>query len=83
MATESLRKAAKFDAKANWETAIEDLDIMNSQLQAPLMIMGLKNPGTFVMIDHGRGKTTILTCKKSSLNVLVGTGLLFNHESGI
>lgn len=56
VATESLRKAAKFDAKANWETAVEDLDIMSSQLQAPIMIMGLKNPGTFTMIDYGRGK---------------------------
>ncbi len=56
VATESLRKAAKFDAKANWETAIEDIDIMNSQLQAPLLIMGLNNPETFTMVDFGRGK---------------------------
>ena len=56
VATESLRKAAKFDAKANWETAIEDLNIMAAQLQAPIFILGLKNPETFTMIDYGRGK---------------------------
>ena len=56
VATESLRKAAKFDAKANWETAIEDLDIMGGLLQAPIFVMGLKNPETFTMIDFGRGK---------------------------
>ena len=55
VATESLRKAAQFDAKANWEIAIEDLDIMSGQLQAPIFIMGLKNPETFTMIDFGKG----------------------------
>ena len=56
VATESLRKAAQFDAKANWEIAVEDLDIMSGQLQAPIFIMGLKNPETFTMIDFGQGK---------------------------
>jgi hypothetical protein len=56
VATESLRKTAKFDAKANWETAIEDLNIMAAQLQAPIFIMGLKDPETFTMIDYGKGK---------------------------
>lgn len=54
--TQDLKKAGKFDSTgATWEKAKSYLRAIGSQWQAPMMLMGIKNPDTFVIIDHGLG----------------------------
>ena len=55
VATESLRQCAKFDAKSNWELAVENLSIMR-HWQAPILVLGIKNPQSFRMFDMGKGE---------------------------
>ena len=53
---EELRKIGKFDSPSNWERAVDYIQYMGGQWQAPLLLIGLKNPGIFEVIDNGRGK---------------------------
>ena len=52
---EELRKIGKFDSPSNWERAVDYIKYMGGQWQAPLLLVGLKNPGTFEVIDYGKG----------------------------
>ena len=53
---EDLRVTGKFDSPSNWERAVDYLNYMGSQWQSPLLLIGLKNPGSFKILDNGKGK---------------------------
>lgn len=51
---EELRRVGKFDSPSNWERAVDYLQYMGGQWQAPLLLIGLKNPREFEVIDNGK-----------------------------
>jgi len=53
---EELRRIGHFDSPSNWERAVDYIQYMGSQWQAPLLLIGLKNPGSFEIIDNGKGQ---------------------------
>ena len=53
---EELRLAGKFDSPSNWERAVDYLNYMGNQWQSPLLLIGLKNPRSFGIIDNGKGQ---------------------------
>ena len=53
---EELRLAGKFDSPSNWERAVDYLNYMGNQWQSPLLLIGLKNPRYFRIIDNGKGE---------------------------
>jgi hypothetical protein len=62
---EELRKIGKFDSPSNWERAVDYIQYMGGQWQAPLLLLGIKNPGTFEIIDNGKKNNPRSTVVKS------------------
>jgi len=52
---EELRKIGNFDSPSNWERAVDYLQYMGGQWRAPLLLIGLKNPKEFEVLDNGKG----------------------------
>ena len=56
LATEKLKQKGCFDgAVGTWEKAITYLKPLQNQLTVPLLLMGLKAPESFQLVDMGKG----------------------------